>query len=114
MATPSSKPQRFGQIVRLKEKNLAEYTRLHDNIWPEILQLIRDANIRNYTIFFKDDTLYAYFEYAGSDIEGDWKKMVDSAKMKEWWAICCPLQEPVPTRAPGEWWANMKEVWHMD
>ena len=62
----------------------------------------------------KDDTLYAYFEYAGNDIEGDWKKMVDSAKMKEWWAICCPLQEPVPTRAEGEWWANMKEVWHMD
>jgi len=25
-----------------------------------------------------------------------------------------PLQQPIPTRAEGEWWANMEEVFHVD
>ena len=30
------------------------------------------------------------------------------------WAIMKPMQEPLPTRAEGEWWANLEEVFHTD
>jgi L-rhamnose mutarotase len=40
--------------------------------------------------------------------------MVNNPKMREWWAIMTPMQEPLPTHAPGEWWATMEEAFHTD
>jgi len=33
---------------------------------------------------------------------------------QRWWAVMKPIQEPLPTRAPGEWWAPMEEVFHLE
>jgi L-rhamnose mutarotase len=35
-------------------------------------------------------------------------------RMREWWDIMEAMQIPVAGRASGEWWANMKEVFHFD
>jgi L-rhamnose mutarotase len=32
--------------------------------------------------------------------------------MREWWDITDAMQIPVEGRAPGDWWANMREVFH--
>ena len=63
--------QRHGQLIRAKPENLGEYKRSHANVWPEILGMIRQCNIRNYTIFNKDGYLFASFEYIGQDFAGD-------------------------------------------
>jgi L-rhamnose mutarotase len=42
------------------------------------------------------------------------KKMADDPKTQEWWAIMKPLQKPFPTRAAGEWWSELQEVFHLD
>jgi L-rhamnose mutarotase len=105
---------RFCQVLRLKPEHRDEYIRAHANIWPEIKQLIHDANIRNYSLYLKDDLLLGVFDYVGKDMDADWKKMVDSQRMKDWWALMTPMQEPLPTRGPGEWWATTEEIWHMD
>jgi L-rhamnose mutarotase len=34
--------------------------------------------------------------------------------MQEWYGIMQQFQVPVPDREPGEWWANMEEVFHQD
>ena len=54
-----------------------------------------------------------YFEYVGDDFEGDWQRMVDAARMKEWWALMTPLMEPLPTRAEGELSANMEQIFYL-
>jgi L-rhamnose mutarotase len=41
-------------------------------------------------------------------------KMAADTKTREWWKIMTPLQEPVPGRAEGDWWATMEEVFHAD
>ena len=33
---------------------------------------------------------------------------------QEWWAICEPMQDPVPERREGEWWHEIPEVFHTD
>jgi len=40
----------------------AEYARRHDEIWPEMLELLKSAGIRNYTIFCSGDELFGYYE----------------------------------------------------
>jgi hypothetical protein len=46
--------ERMGQVISLKPGAVTEYNRLHAAVWPEVLQVIHDANIRNYSIFLKE------------------------------------------------------------
>lgn len=106
--------KRFGSVIKVKKDKIDEYKKLHVKIWPEIEKLIYECNIRNYSIYLKDDLLFGYYEYIGDNYEADMKKMADNTKNKEWWAVTEPCQEPLPTRLDGEWWAEMEEVFHQD
>jgi L-rhamnose mutarotase len=106
--------KRHGQLIKVKAEKLEEYTKYHAEVWPEILDMIRKCNIRNYSIYHKDGFLFAYFEYVGTDFAADMAKMAADPKTQEWWDIMMPMQEPLETRADGEWWAEMEEVFHTD
>ena len=108
--------QRMGMVLGLKPEKVEEYKRLHAAVWPEILDMISTCNIRNYSIFLKEpeNLLFGYWEYHGSDFDTDAARMAADPKTQEWWAVCMPCQEPLPTRKEGEWWAMMEEVFHHD
>ena len=106
--------KRFGQIIGVKPEHFEAYKKYHAKVWPEILKMINECNIRNYSIFHKDGLLFAYMEYIGDDFDADMKKMAADPTMQEWWAIMEPMQQPVENRKEGEWWANMEEVFHLD
>jgi L-rhamnose mutarotase len=106
--------QRVGSVLKVKPEHLETYKEYHERVWPEVLALISDCNVRNYSIFLKDNYLFAYFEYHGTDRKADFAKMAAHPKMQDWWAIMEPMQEPLETRKQGEWWAEMEEVFHLD
>lgn len=106
--------QRYGSVIKVRPDRLAEYKRYHAAVWPEVLATIRACNIRNYSIFWKDDFLFGYFEYHGADFAADMARMAADPKTQEWWAVMEPMQQPLESRASGEWWANMQEVFHTD
>ena len=106
--------QRYGMVLRLRPEANEEYKRYHAAVWPEVLAMITACNIRNYSIYFKDGFLFSYFEYHGSDYAADMARMAADPKTQEWWAVMQPMQDPLPTRQPGEWWAEMEEVFHHD
>jgi L-rhamnose mutarotase len=106
--------KRFGQVIGVRPEHFERYKKHHAAVWPEVLDMIKKCNMQNYSIFYKDNLLYAYFEYTGSDFAGDMAKMAADPKTQEWWSIMEPMQKPVDTRKNGEWWANMEEVFHVD
>ena len=106
--------RRYGQLIGLQPGQIEAYERLHAAVWPEVLAMIAACHIRNYTIFRHEDLLFAYFEYTGDDYEADMAKMAADPKTREWWTLTEPMQEPLETRASGEWWTSMKEVFHTD
>lgn len=106
--------KRHGQVIKVKPEMLEEYTKHHAAVWPGILAKITECNISNYSIYHKDGFLFAYFEYTGSDFDGDMKKMADDPLTQKWWDLMMPMQQPLETRAEGEWWAEMDELFHLD
>ena len=106
--------KRFGMAIKVRPEKLEEYKRLHANVWPDVLTMIATCNIRNYSIYHKDGLLFSYFEYHGDDFEADMARMAADPTTQQWWAVCKPCQEPLDTRAEGEWWADMEEVFHCD
>ncbi|MBR0334891.1 MAG: L-rhamnose mutarotase [Bacteroidales bacterium] len=104
--------KRYGQVIAVKPEKLEEYKRLHANAWPGVLKMISDCNIQNYSIYYKDGLLFSYYEYVGNDYEADMAKMAADEETQRWWDVCKPCQQPLDTRAEGEWWADMEEVFH--
>ncbi len=106
--------KRYGMTIGVHPEKLREYKEYHENVWPEILAMIKSCNIQNYSIFHHNNRLFGYFEYHGDNFEQDMKKMASDKKTQEWWAIMEPLQNPDPNRKEGEWWSNMEEVFHTE
>lgn len=108
--------QRMGMLIGVKPETIAQYKALHAAVWPEVLALISACNIRNYTIFLREpeNLLFGTWEYHGTDFQADMAKMAADPKNQEWWSVCMPCQTPLDSRANGEWWAKMEEVFHHD
>lgn len=61
-----------------------EYKRRHDEIWPEMVALLKEAGFRRYAIFRDGATLFAFFEcddaltaaryLAASDVRRRWSE----------------------------------------
>lgn len=106
--------QRIAQLIRLRPECRDEYIRYHAAVWPGVLATIETCNIRNYSIFLQGDTLFACFEYHGSDYAADMRRMAADPETQRWWAIMDPMQEPLPGSPAGERWTVIPEVFHFE
>jgi L-rhamnose mutarotase len=106
--------QRYAMVIQLKPDKIDEYKALHQHVWPEVLSILSQHHIKNYSIFIKDHWLFGYLEYHGNDYANDMKEVADKEVTQHWWRLTAPCQEPLPTRAKGEWWSLMQEVFHLE
>ena len=109
--------KRYGSVIGLRPEKIEEYKQLHAAVWPDVLNMIRQCHIRNYSIYLRQleggqHYLFSYFEYAGDDFAADMAKMAADSATQKWWAVCMPCQLPLTDRRPEEWWAGMEEVFH--
>lgn len=118
-AIKKKKGVRYASVIGVKEEKLEYYKKLHADPWPAVNEMIKAANIRNYSIYltqFDDGKwyLFSYFEYTGDDFEADMKKMGKDAQTQRWWKETDPCQFGLKNRKEGEWWKAMEEVYHLD
>ncbi len=80
--------ERFAWKGRIKPGMQAEYKRRHDEIWPEMKSLLKEAGIGNYSIWSDGDVLFGYYEcekgvayaermQAGSQIVDRWNAYME-------------------------------------
>ena len=111
--------KRYGSVIGVREEKLEEYRKLHADVWPDVLKMIKDCHLRNYSIYLRKlpdgkHYLFSYFEYTGDDYEADMAKMAADGTTQKWWQLCEPCQQPLEDRPEGQWWAAMEEVFHQD
>ncbi|MBP1768574.1 MAG: hypothetical protein H6P98_2689 [Candidatus Aminicenantes bacterium] len=111
--------ERYGMIIGLKPEKIAYYRELHAAVWPGVLKMIKQCNIRDYSIYLKEVEpgkfyLFSYFEYTGDDFEADMTRMAADPTTQKWWKETDPCQYAIPTHKPKEWWSRMEEVFHTD
>lgn len=54
--------ERMAWKGRIKPGCKEEYIKRHDEIWPEMIAVLKEAGICNYTIFANGDELFGYYE----------------------------------------------------
>lgn len=108
--------KRMGMLIGIKPEHIADYKRLHAAVWPAVLARLSASHIRNYSIYLREpeNLLFGTWEYHGSDFEADMAAIAADPETRRWWTHCSPCQVPLASRAPGEHWAFMEEVFHVD
>jgi len=104
-------------VIGVNADRIDEYRRLHAAVWPEVLQMIAQCQIRNYSIYLRqlgdgNHYLFSYLEYVGDDFAADMARMAADPTTQRWWDVCMPCQQPLADREAGAWWASMEEVFH--
>ena len=107
--------QRMGFVIGINPADIPRYKELHAAVWPGVLERLKASNITNYSIFLREpeNLMFGYWEYTGSDFEADMAAIAEDAITQEWWAVCGPMQRALETRAEGDWWAGMEQVFYL-
>lgn len=82
--------RRIALLGKLKHEKIEEYCELHAHPWPSIMKAIREANIRNYSIYLHGDYVFSYFEYVGTDYDADMKRHAADPEVQRWWTYTHP------------------------
>jgi L-rhamnose mutarotase len=99
---------RLAWVMKLKPGHEAIYKQKHDEIWPEMLDLMRRQGIRNFSIYRYDLQLFAYLERDRPAPEGE----PHDAIVLRWWKMMEPYMEYNSDGTP--WQAPVEEVFHVD
>lgn len=84
--------------MQLKQGCEAEYSRLHNEIWPELVTLLKQSGIKDYHIYFDKET---YMLIAVQHV--DEHASVDISKeplMQKWWNKMADLMEVNADKSP--------------
>lgn len=106
--------KRFGQMIRIKPEGKEQYNAYHEAPFPGVNKMIKECNLKNYSIFQRGKYMFAYFEYEGEDFKADMAKMAADPATQKWWEAVKPLMEPLDGRKEGEFWSDMEMVFHLD
>lgn len=101
-------PIRQAWLMRLKPGHEAEYKRRHDEIWPELLELMGRDGVHNYSIYRHGLTLFAYLERDTPAADGPPTDEV----VWRWWRSMAALMETNPDASPVQ--EPLEEVFHVD
>jgi L-rhamnose mutarotase len=103
--------QRKAFKMQLKKGYEAEYKKRHDEIWPELSRLLKEAGISDYSIFLDPETLILFgFQKLAPGNTAD--ALAGEAIMRKWWNYMKDLMETNPDGSPV--CKDLREVFHLD
>jgi len=77
----------------------AEYKRRHDEIWPELADLLKQVGVSNYSIFLDSETLTLFGVLEASD-PAALDALPQQAIMQRWWAYMKDIMQSNPDNSP--------------
>jgi len=97
--------------MKLKPGCREEYKRRHDEIWPELIRLLKEAGVSDYSIYLDEDTdtLFAVQYQEG---EGGSQDLGSLEIVQKWWASMAPLMETNADLSPVS--IPLPLMFHMD
>jgi L-rhamnose mutarotase len=76
-----------------------EYRNRHDEIWPELSDELREAGVRDYTIFLDSETNTLFASYELSP-ENNLEALPEKEIMKKWWKHMADIMEVNSDNSP--------------
>ena len=105
------KTKRFGFKMKMLPGFKEEYKKRHSQIWPELVYLLKNEGIGNYSIFIDEEsnTLFAYQEQSGESSSQD---LGNTEIVKRWWKFMSDVMESNPDDSPVT--IPLEQVFYME
>jgi L-rhamnose mutarotase len=108
------KSQRIGMVIGVKPDRVSAYEALHAASNKGVRDLLNKYHMHNFSIYIHqlDDGryyLFGYYEYTGTDYEGDMRKLALEPRNKQWLQMTDPMQAPLHGEKS---WSMMQEIYH--
>jgi len=104
--------ERLALTYRLRPGKKEEYIKAHNEVWPEILQGLKDAGCHEMTIFLRGNQLFLYAII--DDIEAFTRTRESDPYYQKWHAWMTDLlQHPYDEDEPSAF-APLTEIWRFD
>lgn len=93
---------------------IAEYEKHHQQVWPEILEGIRNSGILNMEIYRAGNRLFMIMD-TEDDFSLDHKVLVDqyNPRVQEWETLMWKYQQALPYAKQGEKWMVMNKIFQL-
>ena len=97
--------------MKLYPGKAAEYEKRHNELWPEMIEMIHEYGGKNYSIFLDEETnvLYGYIEL---EDEQKWSESANTAICRKWWDFMADIMETNPDNSPVS--KDLKMVFHLE
>jgi len=96
--------------MHLKKGMKEEYKKRHNEIWPELKQLLKYTGISEYSIFLDEETdsLFAFQKVTGGSGSQD---LGENEIVKKWWNYMADIMETNADNSPVT--TELEEVFYM-
>jgi L-rhamnose 1-epimerase len=103
--------KRFGFKMKMLPGFREEYKKRHSEIWPELVQLLKNEGIGNYSIFLDEETntLFAYQEQSGETSSQD---LGNTEIVKKWWKYMADIMQTNEDSSPVT--IPLEQVFYME
>lgn len=103
--------KRLAFRMHLNEGQKEEYKKRHNEIWPELKQLLKNAGVSEYSIFLDEEsnTLFAFQKVSG---DGGSQNLGQTEIVQKWWKYMADIMETNPDNSPVS--VPLEEVFFME
>ena len=97
--------------MKLKDGHIEEYKKRHDEIWPELKELLSQSGIHDYSIFLDEETntLFAIHKLRQGEIAAT--DLGSNALVQRWWAMMADIMETHEDHSPVT--VPLKEMFYL-
>ena len=104
--------KRIGFQFKIRQERLAEYKEHHKQVWPDMLQALRESGWHHYTLFMRPDgQIFGYFETEQS-LSVAQAKMAATEVNTRWQEFMAPFTDS--NARPDETFLELAEYFHLD
>ncbi|KUP91826.1 L-rhamnose mutarotase [Tritonibacter horizontis] len=91
--------EKYAFTMKLHAGQAAEYKRRHDEIWPELVTLLKQAGISDYSIYL-DEQSHVLFAVLWRRDDHTMDQLPQSEIMQRWWSHMADIMETLPNNEP--------------
>lgn len=104
--------KRVGFQFKVRQERLEEYKEHHKNVWPEMLDALRETGWHKYTLFMRPDGfVFGYFE-TDTDLATAQAKMSAKEVNTRWQEFMSSFMDA--SARPDETFVELEEYFHLD
>ena len=103
--------ERIAFRMRLDPGRADEYRRRHDEIWPELVAVLKEAGVSDYSIYLDPET-NALFAVLRRRADHAMDALPEREVMRRWWAYMGDVMATNPDGSPAV--VPLEPMFHLD